>query len=349
MARVRRRRGVDPDSRRHPAQHLDLGFRTSGPRPRPGHAVDEPLDDVRHHRDGRRGPVSHLPEHLIVRYDPRGVGSSGGEQDFSVQAQARDLADVVAAVTPRLAVIFAPMGGAPVALAYAAEHPKSVELLVLWCGYARGSDFFDTPRMKAALAALRYDLGFVATGLARDLAGRLRPDLWEQTASLRRDLGSPKQALAAVSTSREVDVTPILGRIRCPTVVLHRRGVCSPPIEAARRMAGQIPNSRLVILEGDALFPTVDGDQVREALEDALANPPSHGRTAIAPEQPAISPRRLRVLELAAEGRTNDEIAERLYISSSTVKKHLQAVFREFGASNRAGAIATARRLGILE
>ena len=114
-------------------------------------------------------------------------------------------------------------------------------------------------------------------------------------------------------------------------------------------MAGQIPNSRLVILEGDALFPTVDGDQVREALEDALANPPSHGRTAIAPEQPAISPRRLRVLELAAEGRTNDEIAERLYISSSTVKKHLQAVFREFGASNRAGAIATARRLGILE
>ena len=37
------------------------GCRTSGPRPRPGHAVDEPPDDVRHHRDGRRRPVSHPP------------------------------------------------------------------------------------------------------------------------------------------------------------------------------------------------------------------------------------------------------------------------------------------------
>ena len=154
--------------------------------------------------------------------------------------------------------------------------------------------------------------------------------------------------MAAVETLRQVDVTPLLSEIQCPTVLIHRRGAFAPSVDVARRMALQIPNARLVILEGDSLYPT-PGDTFRTVLQDAVANPPSHPRPASAPEHASLPPRRLRVLELAADGLTNDEIAERLHLSSSTVKKHLHSAFRQLGASNRAGAVAAARRLGLLE
>lgn len=44
---------------------------------------------------------------------------------------------------------------------------------------------------------------------------------------------------------------------------------------------------------------------------------------------------------LAAEGKTNREIAQALYISESTVKKHLNAIFRKLGIENRVQLMRT--------
>lgn len=59
------------------------------------------------------------------------------------------------------------------------------------------------------------------------------------------------------------------------------------------------------------------------------------GVTAAAGPVDALTPAQQRVSRLAATGLSNNEIAERLEISSETVKKHLQAAFAKLGVRTR--------------
>lgn len=56
--------------------------------------------------------------------------------------------------------------------------------------------------------------------------------------------------------------------------------------------------------------------------------------------RPAVSFREKQVLELAARGYTNGQIAQELYLAESTVKSHLSTCFRKLGVRSRAEAAA---------
>ena len=56
-----------------------------------------------------------------------------------------------------------------------------------------------------------------------------------------------------------------------------------------------------------------------------------------------LSARRRKVLELVVEGLSNAEIAGRLYLSESTIKQHLRAVYKLLGVRNRTEAAKTMR------
>jgi len=60
-----------------------------------------------------------------------------------------------------------------------------------------------------------------------------------------------------------------------------------------------------------------------------------------------LSERELEVLQLIAEGLTNQEIAARLFLSLHTVKVHNRNIYGKLGAHNRTQAVAKARALGI--
>jgi DNA-binding NarL/FixJ family response regulator len=51
-----------------------------------------------------------------------------------------------------------------------------------------------------------------------------------------------------------------------------------------------------------------------------------------------LSARQREVLELVVEGLTNAEIAERLFLSESTIKQHLRAAYKLLGVKNRTEA-----------
>ena len=54
------------------------------------------------------------------------------------------------------------------------------------------------------------------------------------------------------------------------------------------------------------------------------------------------------VLKLISEGLTNQEIAQRLYLSTNTIKSHSIKIYRKLNVNNRNQAVSKARLLGIL-
>jgi two-component system, NarL family, nitrate/nitrite response regulator NarL len=101
-----------------------------------------------------------------------------------------------------------------------------------------------------------------------------------------------------------------------------------------------------------------------EEICDAIAAA-GRGETVLAPEvqagiarelrlrrrddRPALSSREQQILELIARGRSAPQIAGDLFVSTPTVKTHLQHLYDKLGVSDRAAAVAEAMRRGLLE
>ena len=58
--------------------------------------------------------------------------------------------------------------------------------------------------------------------------------------------------------------------------------------------------------------------------------------------------RQLEVLQLVADGLSNREIAQRLWITEETAKSHLRAILTKLAAGSRAEAVAVGFRHGLL-
>jgi LuxR family maltose regulon positive regulatory protein len=62
----------------------------------------------------------------------------------------------------------------------------------------------------------------------------------------------------------------------------------------------------------------------------------------------SLSEREIEVLHLLAEGLTNREIAERLFLALSTVKVHTRNIYGKLGVHSRTQAVTRAQELGLL-
>lgn len=98
-------------------------------------------------------------------------------------------------------------------------------------------------------------------------------------------------------------------------------------------LAGALPGLHLI-----AFAPSgwTDGELVGDVRE---------GESQLAP---ALTPRELEVLELAAEGCSGPQIARELVISAGTVGTHFEHIYAKLAVSDRAAAVATALRLGLI-
>jgi len=61
-----------------------------------------------------------------------------------------------------------------------------------------------------------------------------------------------------------------------------------------------------------------------------------------------LSPRELEVLQLIAEGLSNHEIGERLFLALDTVKGHNRRIYDKLQVQRRTEAVARAHELGLL-
>jgi two-component system, NarL family, response regulator LiaR len=65
-------------------------------------------------------------------------------------------------------------------------------------------------------------------------------------------------------------------------------------------------------------------------------------------EELSITRRELEILELIAQGMSNREIAEKLFVSENTVKTHSSRVFDKLGAKRRTQAVQMGKEFGLL-
>ena len=109
-------------------------------------------------------------------------------------------------------------------------------------------------------------------------------------------------------------------------------------------------------------------DSSRESLLDAI-HAAAKGETLLKPEilarvlapqaqgkpeattqiESTLTERELEVLQLAAKGERNKEMAYKLGITERTVKAHLQSIYQKYGVDSRAAAVAVAAQKGLLE
>lgn len=152
------------------------------------------------------------------------------------------------------------------------------------------------------------------------------------------DLGLPdSHGLDGIARLREL--APAL-----PIVVLSADDRPETVLGAIDRgAAGFIPKSADSAAFAGALREVLDGrvHLPRQALLGADTAQADDG------EALGLSPRQVDVLRLLVEGRSNKMIMRELDLSESTVKTHLQAIFRRLGVSSRTQAVVAAARLGV--
>lgn len=293
-------------------------------------------------------------DHQLIRYDERGSGlSDWNVPEFSFDAWLRDLETVVDTVGVERFALLGMSQGAPIAVAYAVRHPERVTHLVLHGGYARGRHHrgLDPRAIEEAELTIRLvEVGWGQDNAAfrqfftSELLPEGTPEQHRWFNDLARITTSPANAAKFLRGFYDIDVSSLLPRVACPTLVLHpTRDVCVP-FDEGRLLAGSIPGARLVPLEScnHLLLETEPAWQRWCAeLRDFLPHRPPPD-----PALAALTPRERELLELIARGRDNAQVAAHLGLSDKTVRNHITSIFAKLEVENRAQAIVLARKAG---
>lgn len=294
-------------------------------------------------------------EYLVVRYDERGCGLSDRRvEDFSLDARVADLEAVTeAAGLERFALLGMSQGG-PAAVAFAARHPERVTHLVLYATYARGRLMRDLSPADREYAELLKSL--IRMGWGRNLPAfrRLFTTLFipggsaEQMAwfdELQCLTADAETAVRIRDARNHDEVTREAATVVAPTLVIHPRDDALAPFAEGRLLATLIRGARFVPLESSNHILLEDEpawEEFRSELRSFLGCPKPRRSSGLA----ELSNRELDVLALVAEGRSNDEIAARLFLSVRTVERHLSNMYAKLRVSGKAARAAAAARYG---
>jgi DNA-binding CsgD family transcriptional regulator/tetratricopeptide (TPR) repeat protein len=162
---------------------------------------------------------------------------------------------------------------------------------------------------------------------------------WRETQAILVEQGAraaraaaKKPLLEAAETALELDARPLLRELR----------------ELAGRARLRLPEAVDALPTVDEAVPSGNGHahlgpaEASEVVRSVLGEP------AVARQHTfGLSGREREVLGLIAEGRTNREIGERLFISQKTVGVHVGNILSKLGVSGRVEAAAVAIRLGL--
>lgn len=293
----------------------------------------------------------------FIRHDERGCGMTDWNVgDLSFERWIEDLEAVVEASDPQKP--FALLGisqGAATCIAYAVKYPERVSHLILYGGYAHGTyhrDDADKERLyRAMIELVRLGWGSANPAFRQVFTSRFVPGASDEQIGwfneLCRKTTSPENAALLLEARAEINVMPLLGEIRTPTLIIHSRDDDIIPIVEGHILAAEIPNAEFIELESKNHVLLEHEPAWNRFCEEILEFTEVKGsKYGEDPAFAALTKREREILSLVAEGLGNAQIAERLSISEKTVRNHVSNVFDKLGVWSRAQAIVFARDRG---
>jgi DNA-binding CsgD family transcriptional regulator len=179
-----------------------------------------------------------------------------------------------------------------------------------------------------------------------------------------------------------IDLTETLDHLGLPSVIVSREGRITWMNDASRALfgdlVGQISLGTTVVpehapvalreferkLDGapftdyEVDVVTLDGRRVRAVISSVMipGDDPDRAVFAVAwlePQPPRaiatdLTPRQKQVLQLLAQGRSTEQIAADLHLTTETVRNHVRHVLKGLGAHSRLEAVVVARRQGLI-
>lgn len=176
--------------------------------------------------------------------------------------------------------------GCAISVAFAVRHPDRVSHLILYGGFARGAykraaNELELQKAKALASLIRTGWGDDSPAYRQLFASLFMPDATheqlEKFAERQRKTTTPECAYRYFETTRNLDVTDLLSKVRVPTLVMHVRGDLIQPFEVGRELAAGIPGARFLALQGKnhMLLPQDPTTQRRDQTIFEIAPPPS--------------------------------------------------------------------------
>jgi pimeloyl-ACP methyl ester carboxylesterase len=216
----------------------------------------------------------------MIVVDRRGTGISDRYSPGDIpplEDVVDDLSAVLDAAGSERPVLFGASDTGALCAMFGATHPERVSGLVLYATAARGTQAPDYPwqwsepewdeylrdvyRGWGTRAFAEKSLQFFCPSLAGD---ERHLAWWER---FQRAAASPSGLYAQELLFRELDIRRLLPAIGVPTLVVHRSDDQIEPVGAAHYLAGEIPGSELVELDGGDHYPWA-GDQ--DAIVDVV-------------------------------------------------------------------------------
>jgi LuxR family maltose regulon positive regulatory protein len=191
--------------------------------------------------------------------------------------------------------------------------------------------------------------------IAQRHARRSDPDMQPVLAFLRRKLDGA-EAIGWVERAIEVWTLRALalraqGDVDRAVAALERALALAEPGGYVRVFVEEgAPLARLLYAAAERGVEQGYVGRLLAAFPDAILSPAEHAHTARLKAEMVepLSEREIEVLSLIAEGLSNRQVAQRLFISPNTVRVHTSNIYGKLGVTNRTQAVTRARGLGIL-
>jgi LuxR family maltose regulon positive regulatory protein len=300
-----------------------------------------------------------LPDHMILSHVMRSrIAFHAGDIDAAVQALTeleylghhRQLPRVVAGAKLERSRMLLLQGNGPASRdeLLRADDPE------LWARERR-------QRLPAhdldylALAKARWDIAF---GDARAALAVLDAEMHAAVASNRNRRVLKLRVLRAMALQRAGDVAAALDEISAVLQTASQEGFMRLILDEGPAVGVLVQRYANAAAQEAAASPSSSSTRGDPILADYLQRllqamgPMALVDTEAAPAGDAIKEpltrKEIRVLQLLAEGYSNNAMAEKLFVSDSTVRTHLRNINMKLDAKSRTQAVAIARKVGVI-
>jgi class 3 adenylate cyclase/pimeloyl-ACP methyl ester carboxylesterase len=211
----------------------------------------------------------------VINFDKRGQGLSDPVSGAPIlEERMEDVRAVMDAAGSERAAVFAISEGGPLAMLLAATYPERVSALILYGIFVKGTYSDDYPYAPSTEMWEQYYEMPWGEGLSGNLlapSAALDDEFVQRWARFERISSSPGMAREILRMVAQLDARDVLPNVAVPTLVLHRAGDQTIPVEVGRYTAERIPNAKYVELPGDDhLWFVGNIDPVIEETEEFL-------------------------------------------------------------------------------